>query len=116
MRITTIEIRRALDLLLAEFEANGASEWLIEQDFYWDVPSDVRYDTYDSPQQLGMGQLTDDIERVRAIAAGSDEAVPPGLVWVASILRLAGEQGVVAMKGNRDPALTNTAEGTDRSF
>ena len=98
MKITTAEIRRAVDLLLSEFDANGASEWEIDQDFYWDVPSDVRYDLYEPPEQLGMGQLTDDIGRVRAIAAGTDDPVPPGLVWVANILRLAGEKGLVAMR------------------
>lgn len=99
MRITTSEIRGALNLLLSEFEANGASEWNIEQDFYWDVPCDVRYDTYDPPQLI-MGQLNDDVTRIKEIACGSQDPAPPGLVWIASILRLAGEQGIVKMKGS----------------
>lgn len=107
MKITTTELRHALDLLLSEFEVNGASEWVIEQDFYWDVPSDVRYDSYDPPRQLGMGQVTDDIKEIKRIASGTKDPVPLGLVWVASILRLAGEQGVFAMKR---PARADSAE------
>jgi hypothetical protein len=97
-KITTGEIRRAIDLLLSEFEANGASEWEIDRDFYCDVPWDRRYDSHDPPTHLNLGQLTDDIERVKGIADGSNSPVPPGLVWLASILRIAGETGVLAMK------------------
>jgi len=103
MKITTAELRRAVDRLLGEFETHGVTEWDIDADFYWDVPSDARYQPYDTPKDLTVGQLTDDIERVKGIAAGTDVPVPPGLVWVASILRLAGEQGLIAMKGRRDP-------------
>jgi hypothetical protein len=49
MKITTGELRRAIDVLLAEFEANGVSEWDVDSDYYWDVPWDVRYDPYAQP-------------------------------------------------------------------
>lgn len=101
MKITTAELRRAVDRLLEEFETLGAAEWDIDVDFYWDVPSDVRYESYDAPKDLSVGQLADDIERVRGIAAGTDAPAPPGLVWVASVLRFAGERGIVAMKRPR---------------
>jgi hypothetical protein len=98
MKITTGELRRAIDVLLAEFEANGVSEWDVDRDYYWDVPSDVRYDPYAHPTQLSLGQLSYDIERVKKLADGSNGPVSLGLVWVASILRIAGETGWMAMK------------------
>lgn len=109
MKITTTEIRRVLDLLLSEFEAHGASEWEIDQDYYWDVPADVRYDPYETPQQLTMGQLSDDIGGVRAIAAGDDVA-PLALVWVANILRVAGEEGPWAMRRRQAQSKSDAEE------
>lgn len=113
MRITTEELRRALDLLLSELEANGASEWVIEQAFYRDVPSEERSDSHESPPQLGMGQLDADVERVKGIASGSADPLPPGLVSVARILRLAGERGVVAMKGGQGHETPRTDQNVE---
>lgn len=102
MKITTAEIRRALDLALSEFDSHGSTEWNIEPDFYWDVLSDARYDSHDAPEELGVGQLSDDIRRVKEIAAGSKSPVPMSLVWIGSILRFAGEQGIVAIRRSND--------------
>jgi hypothetical protein len=113
MKITTGELRRAIDVLLTDFEANGVSEWDINSDFYWDVPSDARYDPYDQPTQLTLGQLSYDIERVKNLADGSSPAVSPGLVWVASILRIAGETGWMAMKRTPNSGGETTDEQED---
>lgn len=92
-RITTNEIRIALELTLKEFELHGAKTWEVNEEFYWDVPTASRYDSYDSPEKLTMGQLSEDIRRVQEIAAGSADPAPSCLVWIATILRLAGERG-----------------------
>jgi hypothetical protein len=93
MKITTQEIRRALELLLEDFEVHGATEWEFDEEYYWDVPSDQRYDNYNQPTQLTTGQLTEDMERVRLIARRENAPVPLGLVWLSNVLRLAGEKG-----------------------
>lgn len=93
MKITTQEIKHALQLLLAEFESHGASEWEINEDFYWDVPPDARYDSYEKPAELTLGQLSEDVREVRSIAGGDKPSVPLGLVWLSTILRFAGEKG-----------------------
>lgn len=93
MKISTQEIRNALELILKEYESSGASEWVIEDDFYWDVPTEARYQPYAKPEDLGVGQLSDDMEKLRAISAGDDSPVPLGLVWLAAVLRVAGERG-----------------------
>lgn len=93
MKITTQEIKHALQLLLDEFESHGASEWEIDEDFYWNVPPDARYDPYNKPLELTLGQLSEDVREVRSIARGDKPSVPLGLVWLSTILRLAGEKG-----------------------
>jgi hypothetical protein len=99
MTITTAEIRRAFDVLLAECERRGSTTWHFTDDYYWDVPASDRYDTQqmDSRPELTIGQLSFDIDRVKSLASGRDEAIDQGLVWLAAILRYAGDQGFVTL-------------------
>jgi len=98
MTITTQEIRVAIERILAEYDALGAHEWSFDDDFYWDVLTDDRYRPYTEPPHLGIGQISDDLSKVRSISSGETDPVPLALVWVASVLRLAGERGPFALK------------------
>ena len=75
MEISTKEIRLAFESLLAEFENTGLKDWNISKEFYWDITTDERYDSYNSPKELGMGQLSEDIERIKRIASGEDSSI-----------------------------------------
>lgn len=94
MRITTGELRRAAELLLTHLEQQGQSAVEIEQDYYWSIAPEQRYDAYNQPGELSMGQLSDDWAEVRAIAQGQKEPLGYGLVWLSSVLRAVGEKTV----------------------
>ena len=91
MRIRTSELRRAAETLLGHLEQTGHSDIDIREDFYWDVPQDQRYDSYEEPKELSVGQLSFDHEEIMKILSGESEPVNYGLVWLAAILRRAGE-------------------------
>jgi len=91
MQITTNELRRACEILLAHLEETGHSAVEISRDYYWNVPQEQRYDPYQEPSKLDLGQLSDDWSEVQEIVKGNNEPVSYALVWLSSILRSVGE-------------------------
>ncbi len=93
MRVTTEDLRKAIEMLLRHLDESGQSEFEIEEDFYWSVPRKGRYDAYEQPG-LTVGQLTDDWARVLAIVNGRSEPLGYGLIWASAVLRAVGEKAV----------------------
>jgi TorA maturation chaperone TorD len=89
------ELRAIIAKLLDAVETNGGKVE-IEADYYWDVPNDDRYDSYASPTQLTIGQLSDDWNELKRIGRGDAAALPYALVWASSVLRRIGEQALPA--------------------
>jgi hypothetical protein len=94
MRITTEELRKATHSLLSHLEKSGHTTVDVDQDFYWSIAPEQRYDPYTEPKELSMGQLTDDWEEVLAVTRGDKAPVGYALVWLSSILRAVGEKHV----------------------
>ncbi|EYF04837.1 Hypothetical protein CAP_3863 [Chondromyces apiculatus DSM 436] len=90
--MTTDALRRATLTLLAHLDATGQREMEIEEDFYWNVPADQRYDPYEKPEALTLGQLSDDGSEIQRILAGEREPTGLAMVWLATILRRVGEK------------------------
>lgn len=90
--VRVAELRAMAEALLAHLEASGVEEIPIAHDFYWSVPPAERYDPARTPGDLTLGQLTDDLAELRAIAAGTREPAAYALVWLASLLRYSGER------------------------
>lgn len=91
MKISTKKLHAALDLLMRHIESSGHGSIEISEDFYWNVPDEDRYNPYEQPTNLDLGQLSDDWKELEAIADGSSEPLGYGLVWASSILRRIGE-------------------------
>ena len=91
MKIRCVDLRRIAEVLLGHLEEVGQDEFEIDKDFYWEVPSSNRYDQYDEPVDLTAGQLSDDWSELEGILSGAKEPIGYGLVWLASILRVLGE-------------------------
>lgn len=94
MQITTEEIRKATDVLLSHLEKTGHATVDVDQDCYWSIAPEQRYDPYTRPNELSMGQLMDDWVEVSAVARGEKPPVGYGFVWLSSILRAVGEMQV----------------------
>ncbi len=90
MKISIDDVRKVVGLLLSHLEETEGDLVNVEQDFYWHVPTDGRYDSY-SPPSLSVGQLSDDIEQLRGLLDGSKEPLGSDLMWLAQVLRAIGE-------------------------
>ena len=58
------EMERAFQIIMEHYRENGIEEIPLEDDFYWVIDKDVRYDPYNKPQDIGLGQLYDDAEGI----------------------------------------------------
>lgn len=92
MKISSGDLLRATELLLQHLDERGQNEFEISKDFYWEVPFADRYDQYDQPSDLTVGQLSDDWAELERMLSGSKEPIGYGLVWLSSILRAVGEE------------------------
>lgn len=91
MRISTEEALLAAQKIVQHLEQAGWKEIEISQDFYWDISAERRYDPYEQPSEMTIGQLSEDWEHVLEIANGSAEPIGYALVWLANVLRAMGE-------------------------
>jgi hypothetical protein len=94
MDIEIEALRRVTNDLLDRLRRDGVVTLQLESDYYWDVPSAVRYDNPEQPPVLEMGQLSDDVMFITELANGSRPPVTYGLVWIASVFRYLGETRV----------------------
>lgn len=92
MRVAVDELRRITDQLLTYVEARAGSQVEVEADFYWHVPDAAKYDKYEEPKELDVGQLSEDWERLAAISVGDSPAVGAALAWLGEVLKAVGKQ------------------------
>jgi hypothetical protein len=90
LRITTAELRRALDAHLQHLEDTGQAVIEVNTDGYWHVFPDDRHKDWVSPDELGLGLLSDNWQYVECIVAGTKEPFSYGLIWLGSILQTVG--------------------------
>lgn len=91
MNVSLRDLQLVIDQLLVS-AARETQTIDIDVDFYWDVPVELRYDPYVKPEQMSLGQLSDDWSELQKIHEGDADAVPYALVWAAAVLRRVGEQ------------------------
>ncbi len=93
MKISTDELRQLALMILAHVDDTNSSQPIeIEDDFYWDVPSEARYDAYVEPKTHTVGQLSDDWHELQRMLQAERPPVGYALVWLAAILRRIGER------------------------
>jgi hypothetical protein len=94
MKVSVEELRVAFNRLVEHLEATGQETFEIDDDFYWDVPCEVRYDSYEVIEGATLGQLSDDWNGVQSMLDGRRPPLGHGLVWLSSVLRRVGEKAV----------------------
>jgi hypothetical protein len=92
MKVSISELREHFEKLAQHAQDCGVDEVEIDEDFYWSIPPERRYLPYEEPGEPTMGQLSDDLTELRAIASGEKEPVNYGFVWLSAILRRIGEK------------------------
>ncbi|KIE05771.1 hypothetical protein NF27_CY00070 [Candidatus Jidaibacter acanthamoeba] len=75
-------------------EEDGIKEFTLSNDYYWYIPKEQYYIPEERPkaEELKIGQLSSDIEKMRRIANDKDEPIPNDLMWLSAIMRALGEE------------------------
>ncbi|WP_347486315.1 hypothetical protein ABFV80_001462 [Vandammella animalimorsus] len=81
------ELRCIANKIFDSFESIGCFEFSLEEDFYWDVHENERYDFTKSPDGYSVGQLFDDIYFLRKILEDEEMACPIMFLHLFPILR-----------------------------
>ncbi len=92
MKVRVSELRQAANLLFDHLERSGHTEIDVDSDYYWSIPNQKLYSVYEEPSGFTVGQLSEDLENVRAVVVGSKPPIAYALVWVSALLRFIGSK------------------------
>lgn len=84
-------LRRAATVLLDRLEAAAGEFVVLDTDMFWAIPAEHRSNVYFEPTEFTIGQLTDSLMNVRQAVEEPATANSYALVWLADLLRAAGE-------------------------
>jgi hypothetical protein len=91
MKVNIDELQRATERVLRHMRDSGVTEVEVPHDYYWEVPAAARYDPSAEPEQLSIGQLSDDLNELRRMADNETEPLAYALVWLGSVFKAVGE-------------------------
>ena len=85
--LTRGELASALEMAVAWLMTDPTAKVEIEQDYYWNLPRDVRFniDVPPTPSELTIGQLSSDCEAIKSLLTGEHEFMAVDLEAIASI-------------------------------
>ena len=88
------EIEKAIHLVIEHLKKQHIVVAELPEDYYWEISEEQRYDPAQNPNDLSLGQLSEDWERVQQIVNGDAPPVGYAFVWLASLLRKIGSVNV----------------------
>jgi len=88
-------MRRAATVLINHLEEKAGAEVTLDQDMFWEISPDQRFNVYEKPHEFAIGQIEESFLSIEKFANDPDSASSYGLVWLADILRAVGEKIVV---------------------
>lgn len=95
LQVNIKKVEKALLCLLQELRQREGEVVEIEPvDYYWSIDGKELFDPYKDPSHLTLGQLTDDLQEIEAIAKGESEPVSYHLVKLSAVLAALGHKTV----------------------
>lgn len=92
MEIDVVKLKSAIDRLFQHIiETRGVRRVELGSDLYWNMSEEALYNVVDRPQELDIGQLSDDWEFVSKVLEDDATPVAYQLTEVAPLLRRLGE-------------------------
>jgi len=93
MEIEISKLRAIFEKLMSHLEKRSRSV-IVDEDFYWVIPKEFKYDVYKEPTEFGIGQLTDDWQEMEKVLNGQHDPIAYDLVWFAAVVAAIGEKEV----------------------
>jgi len=95
LQIQVSELEKSLSLLLEALrKQQGEVIELPQLDLYWAIAPEELYNPYQTPANLTLGQLTDDLEEMGRIANGETRPVSLDFAKLSAILAAIGHKTV----------------------
>lgn len=91
-KVTVRELRQVSNLLFDYLEKCGHHSIELEKDYYWIISETERYDPYNEPRNVYLGQLYDDWHDLQDIINSESSPIAHHLVRLSSILSYIGER------------------------
>lgn len=92
MRVDLVVLEKVAQATFKHMKELGIEHVELEMDYYWNIPSEEKYDPYNKPADLNLGQLSDDWQDIVDIAENRNDSLGCDLVRLSSILRYIGEK------------------------
>jgi hypothetical protein len=102
MHITLDELEQHFHTMVGHLKALGVRSIELKWDFYWDILYPKRYEVYEKPVEITLGQLTHDHEMLVRLANSEFDPVIYNFVQLAAILRAIGEMGELELLKQAD--------------
>lgn len=91
MKLNLSDLRLVSEKLFTHLEERGISSIELSGDYYWNIPKELKYNPYQEPTELDLGQLSADWENLTAILEEEAEPIGYALVWLSAVLQAIGE-------------------------
>src|SRR5262245_44308835 len=91
MRISLESLRLVSTALFDQIEARGYHSIDVPPDYYWDVDRAQRHNLDAEPDNLSVGQLSEDWFNLQEMLRDESLCAAYGLTWLAAVLREIGE-------------------------
>lgn len=92
MKISIEELRIAAQRTLEYVGEKYGDEVELDQDYYWSLPKEAKYDVLKETKVSQVGSLAEDYRQIEKLVTGGHDAVGYDLVYLAAIFRALGEE------------------------
>jgi hypothetical protein len=87
-------LRQTVEMLLRHLEEIEGPELRLEKDYFWSIPEEQLYDVYSEPTSFTIGQLSESVSNLEALAEDPEQTISYGLVWLGDVIRAVGQSVV----------------------
>ncbi|MFJ4669446.1 hypothetical protein [Kitasatospora purpeofusca] len=94
VRIPLAELRRVLDVLVRQVEAQATDGRVAVADPYWTVPPAEAAGIHSEPPELTLGMVSESWEQLERMVEDESRTVGYGFVWLGDVLRAIGARVV----------------------
>ena len=92
MRVKLETLEKVVHVIFEHMRDLEVEEVELDNDYYWNIPFEKKYDRYDSPTDLDLGQLSEDWQDIINVVENRKSCSGWDLRAVSSILRYIGEK------------------------
>lgn len=93
VRVSVDQLRQVFDLLMRHV-AGSESDLGVSRDYFWSIPSPGKYDVYNEPGELTIGQVSESWANLQGMLEDESKTLGFGFVWLAEVLSAIGDDAV----------------------